>query len=325
MSLGNPERPVGGLAVPAPSGVELRPLARFDLADAVGLARQLHGLHPVEDAGSLGERFDAFLGSPDVVPFLATDGAEAIGLGVMEFRRRLNFTSFEGWISNLFVVERERGRGVGRALLNALIAEWRLRGSHRLQARVPNGATAAAGLYEAMGLHDWMLDFRLRPVMTPSVAPAAGVTIRPTESGDAEAVTALLSQFGAPRTPPPERADAVARTFAAHVADAAAGRGYSAVAEADGAVVGICAIEWQRPFWTDEVHAWLPDLMVDETHRGRGIGRSLLFDALEHARAAGAGQVSLESGPQREAAHGLYRSSGFVEPGHTWLLRRDPA
>ena len=42
------------------------------------------------------------------------------------------------------------------------------------------------------------------------------------------------------------------------------------------------------------------------------------------ARAAGAAQLSLESGPAREAAHALYRSSGFAEAGRTWLLRRDP-
>ena len=32
MNLGNPDQPVGGLAVPRPPGVEIRPLAREDLA-----------------------------------------------------------------------------------------------------------------------------------------------------------------------------------------------------------------------------------------------------------------------------------------------------
>jgi GNAT superfamily N-acetyltransferase len=79
----------------------------------------------------------------------------------------------------------------------------------------------------------------------------------------------------------------------------------------------------QRPFWADEVHGWLPDLIVDEARRGRGIGRALLVDALQHANAVGATQVRLESGPQREAAHRLYRSVGFAEPGRTWLLRKE--
>ena len=41
MNLGNPDHPVGGLAVQRPAGVELRPLARSDFADALALAREL--------------------------------------------------------------------------------------------------------------------------------------------------------------------------------------------------------------------------------------------------------------------------------------------
>ena len=46
MSLGNPDRPVGGLAVPRPAGVEIRPLGRDDFGDrcAALLARELYGL-----------------------------------------------------------------------------------------------------------------------------------------------------------------------------------------------------------------------------------------------------------------------------------------
>jgi GNAT superfamily N-acetyltransferase len=324
MSLGNPERPVGGLAVRAPAGVDLRPLGRSDLADAVRLARAQRGLSAPNDVAALAVRFEALLDSVDVVPFLAVDAGEAIGLGILHFRRRLNFPTFEGWISELVVDEGHRGRGVGRALLQALIAEWRLRGSHRLQVKVPDGATAAAELFGSAGLHDWMLDFRLRPVVVPDVEAVVGLTARRTEAGDFDAVTALISQFGAPRTPAAERGDAVRRTFAAHLADVAAGRAGSNVALVAGEVVGVCAVEWQRPFWTDEVHGWLPDLIVDEAHRGQGIGRALLADAVARAEGVGAAQLSLESGAQREAAHRLYRSMGFGQPGHTWLLRRDP-
>jgi GNAT superfamily N-acetyltransferase len=322
MSLGNPERPVGGLAVRAPQGVELRPFGRSDLADAIGLARQLHGQPPLDDAGPLRPRLETLLGSADVVPFLATDGDEAIGLGVLQFRRRLNVPSFEGWISDLFVVERARGRGVGRALLDALAAEWRLRGGHRLQAKAPEGAAAAAALYQAAGMEEWMLDFRLRPMPAASVKER-GVPIRAAREGDFEAVTTLIGQFGAQRVPGAERMEPVRRAFGVHLADAAAERGRLAVAEEGERVVGVYAAAWQRPFWTDEIHAWLPDLIVDEDARGRGIGRALLRDAVARAHDAGATQLSLESGPGREAAHALYRSCGFTETGRTWLLRRD--
>jgi GNAT superfamily N-acetyltransferase len=95
------------------------------------------------------------------------------------------------------------------------------------------------------------------------------------------------------------------------------------VAELDGTTVGVCTLEWQRPFWTDALQAWIPDLVVTEPVRGRGIGRALLSAALRAAREAGAADVRLESGAKRVAAHGLYRSTGFVETGRTWILRRE--
>lgn len=318
----NPERAVGGIAVRTPPGIELRPLGRDDLRAAVSMARELHGHPPLEDVERMQPRLDALINSVDAAPFLAIEAGEPVGLGNLQFRRRLSFATFEGWMSELYVRDAARGRGIGRALLEALVAEWRLRGSHRLQVNAPSGAEAAAALFARAGMEEWMFDFRLRPVEGPPPSKPAAVVIRPTAASDGQAVTALLAEFGPARTPAPERMEAVLRVFAAHVADVGAARAYSTIAELDGEPVGVCTMEWQRPFWTNEVHAWLPDLIVREAHRGRGIGRALLSDAMTHAQAQGAAQVSLESGPARTAAHALYRSTGFDETGRSFLLRR---
>ena len=105
---------------------------------------------------------------PGAVPMLATAGDDALGLAVLQLRRRLNFPTFEGWISDLFVREDGRRRGIGRALLDGLVAEWRLRGSHRLQAKAPSSADAAAALFVATGMEQWMLDFLMAPVSPPA-------------------------------------------------------------------------------------------------------------------------------------------------------------
>jgi GNAT superfamily N-acetyltransferase len=83
-------------------------------------------------------------------------------------------------------------------------------------------------------------------------------------------------------------------------------------------------VQFRRRLKLPSFEGWVSDLFVDEAARGHGIGRALLDDVVARARAAGAAQLSLESGPAREAAHALYRSSGFAEAGRTWLLRRDP-
>lgn len=58
--------------------------------------------------------------------------------------------------------------------------------------------------------------------------------------------------------------------------------------------------------------AWLEDVVVDETCRGRGYGRQLVHYALEQAKALGAKSLNLTSRPSRVAANHLYQSLGFI-------------
>ena len=59
------------------------------------------------------------------------------------------------------------------------------------------------------------------------------------------------------------------------------------------------------------VRAWIEDVVVDESVRGRGVGEALSREALRRATAAGARTVDLTSRPSREAANRLYRRLGF--------------
>jgi len=59
------------------------------------------------------------------------------------------------------------------------------------------------------------------------------------------------------------------------------------------------------------LRAWIEDVVVDETVRGRGIGEALNREAIDRARAAGATTVDLTSRSSREAANRLYQRLGF--------------
>ena len=59
------------------------------------------------------------------------------------------------------------------------------------------------------------------------------------------------------------------------------------------------------------LRAWIEDVVVDESARGRGIGAALNRQAIEIARQAGARTVDLTSRPDREAANRLYARLGF--------------
>jgi ribosomal protein S18 acetylase RimI-like enzyme len=72
--------------------------------------------------------------------------------------------------------------------------------------------------------------------------------------------------------------------------------------------------------------AHIEDVVVDSGVRGRGIGEMLMRELITMARAAGADEVTLTSGPTREAANRLYRRLGFALGGTNYYwLGLDPA
>ena len=86
----------------------------------------------------------------------------------------------------------------------------------------------------------------------------------------------------------------------------------------DGAIVGsLTLVLFRIP---TGVRAWIEDVVVDESARGRGVGDALNRFALDRARQAGAKTVDLTSRPSREAANRLYQRIGF-EPRETNVYR----
>lgn len=59
------------------------------------------------------------------------------------------------------------------------------------------------------------------------------------------------------------------------------------------------------------VRAWIEDVVVDESARGKGAGEALTRRALERAQELGSKTVDLTSRPTREAANRLYQRVGF--------------
>lgn len=318
MALGNPDRPVGGLAVPRPTGVEIRPLSRDDFTDALALVRELHGLDTDADFESHRAAYEALVNDVDAAPFMAIADGEPAGLMLFRFRRRLNHATFEGWVSDLFVRERFRGRGIGRALLASVIAEWRLRGGHQIQLEVGRERTAARALYAVAGFVELGKYFEMAPIRTRNRA-APGVEIRQVvrDDGDFEGVTQLLAELGRP-APAEGKLPALRRTYAHHVgADETA----SMLAILDGTPVGFVSLEFRQPFFTTAPQAWIPDLIVTEGARGRDIGAALLDAAFAEAIRRDAYAVALESGYQRGVAHRLYEAAGMSDVGSFFTLQ----
>jgi putative acetyltransferase len=86
------------------------------------------------------------------------------------------------------------------------------------------------------------------------------------------------------------------------------------IAETDGKVMGCCAL-----LLIGENEYELAKMTVAGEARGRGVGRSLLQFAIDHARKIGARRLYLESNTKASDAVHLYEALGFrhlAEPEH---------
>jgi len=117
-----------------------------------------------------------------------------------------------------------------------------------------------------------------------------------------EAFARLVPQLSRSSSPPREsELEEMVNAGGTHVFTARLGRG--------GPVVGsLTLVVFRIP---TGVRAWIEDVVVDESARGRGVGDALSRKALEVAAAAGARTVDLTSRPSREAANRLYQRLGF--------------
>ena len=317
MSTGNPERAVGALSVRTPAGVQLRPLSRADFDVALAMIRELY-LLPEGDRDAQRRRYDAHINSVDSASLLALGEEGPLGIVTFQFRRRLNWATYEGWVSDLYVRTAGRRRGIGRALLQGCIEEWRLRRGHRLTLETSHDNHPARALYESLGMNDRGRLYQMRPPEWRGGEVATGAGIRPIEEGDFEAVARLLAELGRP-APTDQTLAALRRTYIEHLRRP---NTRSLLAVLDGVPAGFLSFELREPFAMPAVQAWIPDLIVTEHARGRGIGAALMNAAVSEARANQAYALVLESGHQRAAAHRLYERAGMQDVGSYYVLDR---
>jgi ribosomal protein S18 acetylase RimI-like enzyme len=127
-------------------------LATLDDVDAIG--RLLHAFNveydePTPDPPQLAARFLTLLGKGDTSVLLSGDGPDAIA--VLRFRDSIWSQALECYLAELYVVPQLRGRGIGRALLEAAIEHARERGADFMDLGTSEDDVAARALYEKLG------------------------------------------------------------------------------------------------------------------------------------------------------------------------------
>jgi ribosomal protein S18 acetylase RimI-like enzyme len=87
------------------------------------------------------------------------------------------------------------------------------------------------------------------------------------------------------------------------------------VAERDGRLVGFVRVVQPVPVQSGAHVRQIQGLAVDPTERRRGLGRTLLYAALDEARRQGAQRITLRVLSVNTPARRLYESQGFVVEG----------
>lgn len=93
----------------------------------------------------------------------------------------------------------------------------------------------------------------------------------------------------------------------------AANRGAIFVADVDGQVVGYVFAGIEPDSWKELRHeaGYIHDLVVDRAIRRSGVGRALLFRAIEWCRSRGVSRIMLWTAVQNSGAQELFARAGF--------------
>jgi ribosomal protein S18 acetylase RimI-like enzyme len=99
-----------------------------------------------------------------------------------------------------------------------------------------------------------------------------------------------------------------------------------AAPEGEEAPAGVCQLRFRLSVWTASDDCWLEDLYVTDEARGTGLGRALIAEAFERARARECARIQLDVDEDNTRAIDVYREAGFGTepgaPGRTMLITR---
>jgi ribosomal protein S18 acetylase RimI-like enzyme len=98
---------------------------------------------------ALAERMRQLLDGGDTLVLLAGDGPN--GLVVLRFRGSIWSESLECFLAELYVEPDLRGRGLGRALVEAALTEAKRRGADYIDLGTSDADATARALYESLG------------------------------------------------------------------------------------------------------------------------------------------------------------------------------
>ena len=136
-----------------------------------------------------------------------------------------------------------------------------------------------------------------------------GLRVRDAQAADAPAIAGLLDQLGYPT----ESAAVEQRLERLQIVG-----DRILVADVDGTAVGLAHLQVTPALERERPAAKIGALVVDDAHRGHGIGRALVQTLEEEARLRGCGVLFLTTSEGRDDAHAFYERVGLEHTGRRY-------
>jgi ribosomal protein S18 acetylase RimI-like enzyme len=129
-------------------------IRRATLVDAAAVGRLLYDFNreyddPTPDPEAMDARVRELIAAEQITVLVA--GQPAVGVSVLRFRPALWSQALECYLAELYVVPGHRGRGIGRALMEASIELARAEWADHMDLGTGENDTAARALYESLG------------------------------------------------------------------------------------------------------------------------------------------------------------------------------
>jgi ribosomal protein S18 acetylase RimI-like enzyme len=141
--------------------VKVRPAEPRDADAVLALMEGLTRPAVADDPRPQSEVFLAHLQDEDAQVFVAELDGEVAGAVSLWIQPRLNWTTPQAWIPDLYVDPGFRRRGAARALLDACVEEAQRRGCHRLVLESGHHRAEAHQLYESYGFQHYARAYAL--------------------------------------------------------------------------------------------------------------------------------------------------------------------
>jgi ribosomal protein S18 acetylase RimI-like enzyme len=131
--------------------------------------------------------------------------------------------------------------------------------------------------------------------------------IRSARMKDTDRIIELLSKLGRPEPRDKQETKHFAKLVQIYIQKKKRKKRMILVAEVDSKVVGMISLVFLPRLNRTTPEAWIPDFIVDQDYRNRGIGKELLEKCISIARKEKCWRIRLETGLSRKHAQRFYK------------------